>query len=60
VTTTFTTRNGDTLHSRKTTQPCAQVKAIQALKLPPPPGKITRRTFAENAICRAILEINAL
>jgi transposase len=48
VTTTFTTRNGDTLHVRKTTQPCAQAKAItQALKLPPLPGKITRRTFRQ-------------
>ena len=46
VTGTFMTRTGDTLHVRKTTQPCAQAKAItQALKLPPLPGKITRRTF---------------
>jgi transposase len=49
VTATFTTRNGDALHVRKTTQPCAQAKAItQALKLPPLPGKITRRTFRQN------------
>ena len=46
VTATFTTRNGDVLHVRKTAQPCAQAKAItNALKLPPRPGKITRRTF---------------
>jgi len=46
VTGTFLTRTGDTLHVRKTTQPCAQAKAItQALNLPPLPGKITRRTF---------------